>query len=73
MPNVTLSYRLPDEQDEFDAAVHGVDWQSVLGEVDNEIRNWVKYGNVFKTVEEALDAARAEIRIRRQDRNLPAL
>ena len=46
----TLTYNLPDEQFEFDAAMKGVKAQSILLEIDQEMRGIIKYkaGNCVK-------------------------
>ena len=39
----TLTYNLPDEQFKFDAAVKGTKAQSILLEMDQEMRAIIKY------------------------------
>lgn len=39
----TLSFNLPEDRYEFDAAVQGDLWRSALNELDQELRNRIKY------------------------------
>jgi len=45
----TLTYILPDEQFEFDAAVKGTKAQSVLHEMDEHLRAIIKYEDGLST------------------------
>lgn len=47
----TLTFTLPDEQAEFDAAIHGRAAISALLEIDQRLRSILKYGT--PTAEEA--------------------
>jgi hypothetical protein len=44
MPTVTLRYRLPDEQAEYDAARQGAEAKSVLWDIDQRCRSLLKHG-----------------------------
>lgn len=44
MPRATLTYNLPDEQGDFDAARQGAEAKRVLWEIDQRCRSLVKYG-----------------------------
>lgn len=50
MPTVTLRYRLPDEQSEFDAARTGAEARSVLWEIDQHCRSVLKHGDPLSEV-----------------------
>jgi hypothetical protein len=39
----TLEFTLPEEQVEFDCAVDGVKWMSAMWELDQYLRNQLKY------------------------------
>jgi len=39
----TLTFNLPDDQHEFDLAVHGSDFYSILFDLNNEMRSICKY------------------------------
>lgn len=44
MPRVTFTYDLPDEQYELLAALRGVEYLSVLHDIDYTARNQLKHG-----------------------------
>lgn len=44
MPTATLTFSLPDEQSDFDAAVRGRDALLVLWDIDQRCRSILKYG-----------------------------
>jgi hypothetical protein len=48
MPTVTLRYRLPDEQAEYDAARQGAEAKSVLWDIDQRLRSLLKHGEPGK-------------------------
>ena len=58
MPTATLTFNLPDERDEFSDAVYGANWHSGAPDLDQRLRQWLKYGHEFKDANEALQAAR---------------
>lgn len=43
MPKATLTYNLPEEHDEFDLASNAGKYYSVLWDLDQYLRNFVKY------------------------------
>jgi len=43
MPRVTIEYTLPEEQDEFETANNASKYYSVLWDLDQYLRNFVKY------------------------------
>ena len=43
MPKITVEYNLPEEQDEFDTANNAGKYYSVLWDLDQYLRNFVKY------------------------------
>jgi hypothetical protein len=53
-----LEFNLPEDRQEHNAAVHGMDWALVCWELDQEIRKFLKYGNDFKSADEALEDIR---------------
>ena len=44
MPTVTIRYRLPDEQAEFDAARQGAEAKRILWDIDQRLRSLLKHG-----------------------------
>ena len=57
----TLEFNLPEERGEHLIAVHAMDFALAAFDLDEELRRWLKYGNEFKSVDEALDAARQKL------------
>jgi len=45
MANGTLSFTLPEEQQEFEDACKAGDFRCVLGQFDNELRSHLKYNS----------------------------
>ena len=43
MPRVTLEFKLPEEQEEFDTARNGIAYVCVLNELDSWLRGFLKY------------------------------
>jgi hypothetical protein len=65
----TLEFNLPEDQREFDIANQSKDMLCIIGNLEDTLRSYLKYGHEFKTPEEALQAIRTrlheEINIRR--------
>ena len=53
-----LEFKRPKEDEEFFQAFHASAWVSVCQKTDEKLRQWIKYGNDFKTPKEALQAIR---------------
>lgn len=63
MPAVTLTFNLPEERKDFDLATHAFALRSVLSELDNLLRNKIKYSDPGKNnVKPGLQYARDELR-----------
>lgn len=64
-----LEFNLPEDQREFEIANQSKDMLCIIGNLEDALRSYLKYGHEFKTPEEALEAIRArlheEINIRR--------
>jgi hypothetical protein len=45
MPKAILEFSLPEEQSEFDSANRGADWKLAMSELDNCLRNCLKFGD----------------------------
>jgi hypothetical protein len=56
-----LTFTMPDEREAFEDAVHGGEWNVIVQDMDNALRNWLKYGHEFKSADEALEAARTKL------------
>ena len=55
---LTLEFPLPQEQAEADLAFNAGKWYSLLWDVDNKIRNALKYGHKYKSADDALKKIR---------------
>ena len=58
MPKAKLEFNLPEEEQDFKLASRGGEYFSVIWEALNDIRNYLKHGHSFKTIEEALENVR---------------
>jgi len=65
-----LEFDLPDEKTEHHAAVFGQDAISVLWDLDQWLRGKIKHENEFKTIDDALQAARDRLREDCMDRGV---
>ena len=43
MSKATLSFNIPEEREEFEAAVHGGEYKDVIYQIDMRLRNMEKY------------------------------
>ena len=57
----TLTFTLPDEQEEFYLAAKGADWRCVLEDMDAHLRSRLKHEDLPEDVDAALDAARQHL------------
>ena len=62
MPVVTIRYRLPEEQAEYDAARQGQAARSVLWDIDQHCRSLLKHGEPTKESGELAERIREMIR-----------
>lgn len=64
-----LEFNLPEDQREFEIANQSKDMLCIIGNLEDALRSYLKYGHEFKTPEEAFEAIRArlheEVNIRR--------
>ena len=56
-----LEFDLPDDRENFELASHAVDWFSVVHEMDEMLRSWIKYGHEFQSADEALEEMRQRL------------
>jgi hypothetical protein len=66
----TLTFTLPEEQEEFYLAAKGADWRIVLEGMDNYLRGRLKHEDLPEDVATALDAAREHLYTLVADRGL---
>jgi hypothetical protein len=57
----TLTFTLPEEQEEFYLAAKGADWRIVVEDMDAHLRARLKYEDLPEDVDKALDAAREKL------------
>jgi hypothetical protein len=57
----TLTFTLPDEQEEFYLAAKGADWRCALEDLDGYLRGRLKHEDLSEEVDLALDAARQHL------------
>jgi len=57
----TLTFTLPEEQEEFYLAAKGSDWRIVVEDMDAHLRSKLKYEDLPEDVDAALDAARQHL------------
>jgi len=62
MPTVTLRYRLPEEQSEYDAARQGSEAKLLLWEIDQHCRSLLKHGEPSGETRELAERIRELIR-----------
>ena len=62
MPTVTLRYRLPDEQADYDAARLGRQMVTTLWEIDQGLRSLVKHGQPSEETAKLAEEIREMIR-----------
>ena len=54
-----LEFKLPEESAEFTTAKDAYKWKLVVCNVDQQLGNWIKYGNAFKDIKDTLQATRS--------------
>lgn len=65
-----LVYNLPSEAVEHRQALDAGRWESVVWELDRQLRDWLKYGNEIKSADEALEKVREKLRDEMANNNL---
>jgi len=57
----TITFNLPEDKDDFIIHNHALDWALTVLDIDNKLREALKYGHEYKTADEALQAVRDEL------------
>jgi hypothetical protein len=57
----TLTFTLPEEQEEFYHAAKGAEWRCALEDMDAYLRSRLKHEDLSEDVDAALDAARQHL------------
>jgi hypothetical protein len=60
MPQVTFTFNLPDEENEYKVMSQAQNSQRMLWDFSQQLRAWHKYGHQFKDADDALDKIREE-------------
>ena len=60
MPEVTIKFDLPEEQNEYEVMSQSRKMQFVLLDFMTQLRSWQKYHHDFKDADDALDKIREE-------------
>jgi len=54
-----LTFNLPEDQGQFNAATKAMEWALLVWDLDQQCRDWVKYDNHnFKDIQETLQGVR---------------
>lgn len=61
MPRITLSFKLPEEEDAYTVALRAPEYHQCIGETLAYIRSRIKYEDLEPNVAEALEAVRGVI------------
>jgi hypothetical protein len=69
----TLTFTLPEEQEEFDRAVQGSDWRMVVEDLDAHLRSRLRHEDLSEDVHAALDRARTHLYGLLEERGLSLL
>jgi hypothetical protein len=57
----TLTFSLPEEQEEFARAVQGSDWRMIVEDLDAHLRSRLRHEDLSEDVHAALDRARTHL------------
>ena len=56
-----LTFNLPEESAEHKIALDGWKWRTVVDDLNNYLRSALKYGNDFKSANQALESTRERL------------
>lgn len=70
MPKAILEYNLPEESQEFEEAINGNKYKSILQELDNTLRSRLKHESHSEGYQEACEQIRQQIFDDLRDANL---
>jgi hypothetical protein len=65
-----LEFSLPDDAVEHSDAINGTDYKFILQDMDSTLRDYLKYGHEYKTVQDALEGIRKELHSALMERSL---
>jgi hypothetical protein len=61
MPKVTIEFNLPEESEEYKITTNAMEYYCALCDLDNDLRNALKHGHAYKTIDEALEDTRRRL------------
>lgn len=61
MPIVSIEFNLPEEKEEYEAAMNGASFHCVLSELDSHLRNEIKYMNHSESKEKIYQEIRDKL------------
>jgi len=70
MMKAVLEFNLPEAQERFEASAKGLEWKSVVAELDRQLCSWIKERQHFATPAKALRALRAQLQERLAEKGL---
>jgi len=62
-PDAALFFYFPEGRCEHDIAVHAMDWALTVQDLDNDLRNLLKYGHKTKSADAAFEYVRDQLRM----------
>ena len=62
MPTATLTFHLPEENEEHETTIHAAAYRATLADLDQELRTRIKHGDWPQNVKEMLEELRGIIR-----------
>ncbi len=73
MPRISMTFKLPEERDEFEYAKDGLARSTILSEFDSYLRSRLKYEELTEEVAAALQAARDKLHEIKSDNGIVEL
>lgn len=65
-----LEFNRPEDDEEFILTINAVKFALVCWNMESKMRDWLKYGNDFKTPDEAIESLREHLRELLDDSNI---
>lgn len=69
-PDAALFFYFPDGECEYKIAVHAMDWALTVSDMDNFLREKLKYGHHYKTADDALEDVRNTLQVLMDNYNI---
>lgn len=55
MSKINITFSLPEEKSEYRAAIHGIDYQIIISDLDNWLRSCIKHSDVLPSIQDVRD------------------